>query len=568
MRFSRRLSTRESENSENMDDLTHVIEFSQDNRLLAFIDDSGKLKIWDTEKSKLRQEYVPNLHLASPIRCLKWIEVAVPKVTPKKVKKKKQVATTYLALGIDKGKVLLYSFAKGEIERTLNGQGHADAINDIYYNGGDFLYTCSSDSKVIKWSLNENYEVESFSVGKDKPTALMVTEEYIVTAANQIKIWDIQTKKLVRTLIGHSSPVTSLKYFSHNEKTYFISVSKSDKVLSLWCLENKTQEPAASFVTNDSIQQISFTFFDDILRLAAVNRVGNLHYYELKIDKINAAKPVKRKTNLLIVNTTDKGQAESVPIVAVNVQFDGGLLVAYGDRLLLRCEQITLDTNIKENVIERKNPKKPTKFTEDDTGHNLVVPAVEKNQVEYLNQVSSVKKTQKAFETPLETRLENMSVQSSLPQPKNMARLLVQGLHSKDSAILRTVFQTMDEETVRITLAKLPPQYTQPLIRELSQMMLMKTTHVKGAAFWMKILLQTHTSQLLTLGSQEMKDSLSVCLGVMDNRVATLPALSLLRGRLDLLAKQLKRSEDVVEDEIDVKDLLTFQDDSGELNIV
>lgn len=63
-----------------MDDLMHVIEFSHNNQLLAYIDETGKLKIWDTETKKLRQEYVPNLHLASPITCMKWIEVAMVSV--------------------------------------------------------------------------------------------------------------------------------------------------------------------------------------------------------------------------------------------------------------------------------------------------------------------------------------------------------------------------------------------------------------------------------------------------------------------------------------------------------
>lgn len=479
------------------------------------------------------------------------------------MKKKKPQPIQYLALGTSTGKVMLYSYATGEIERTLSGQGHVEAVNDIFYDGGDHLFTCSSDSKVIKWSLNENYEVESFSVGKDKPTALLVTDDYIVTASTQIKVWHIESKKLLKSFIGHSSHVTSLKYFTHDDKTFCISVSKSDRVLSLWCLENKSPEAVASFVTDDSVFNIDYAFLDEILQLVAVNRVGTLHYYTLHIEKLNSSKPVKRKTNLQIVSETDKGVPESLPIVAAGIQIDGSLLVAYGNRLLLRLEVVNLDTKIRENVLLRDNHLKTPKRKSDDTAHNVVVPAVETDQVEYLNHVSAVKKTQKPLEIPLQTRLENISLQSSLPQPKNMVRILIQGLHSKDSAILRTVFQTTDPETVRTTLSKLPPQYVRPLIYQLSQMMLLKMTHVQSAVQWMTLLLQTHTSQLMALGTEELKNALSVCLGVMDSRVATLPAISLLRGRLDLLATQLKRSNTQAEEEIDTKDLLTYEDNSG-----
>lgn len=62
-------------------DLNHVMELTSDCKLFAYVDDSGKLKIWDTETNQLKQEYVPNLHLVSPITCLKWIELYGNKVS-------------------------------------------------------------------------------------------------------------------------------------------------------------------------------------------------------------------------------------------------------------------------------------------------------------------------------------------------------------------------------------------------------------------------------------------------------------------------------------------------------
>lgn len=53
----------------------HVSEYSPDGKLYGFINLEGKLKIWDTETSKLRQEYVPNNHLSVPCTCFTWINV-------------------------------------------------------------------------------------------------------------------------------------------------------------------------------------------------------------------------------------------------------------------------------------------------------------------------------------------------------------------------------------------------------------------------------------------------------------------------------------------------------------
>lgn len=59
----------------------HLKEFSPDRKLFATIQNDGKLKIWDVEKNKLAQEYVPNLHLSTPCTALKWIKLSTaPKV--------------------------------------------------------------------------------------------------------------------------------------------------------------------------------------------------------------------------------------------------------------------------------------------------------------------------------------------------------------------------------------------------------------------------------------------------------------------------------------------------------
>jgi WD40 repeat protein len=61
-----------------MDNL-HLKEFSPDQKLFAFIQSDGVLKIWDAEKNALKQEYVPNLHLSAPCTALKWIKIALGK---------------------------------------------------------------------------------------------------------------------------------------------------------------------------------------------------------------------------------------------------------------------------------------------------------------------------------------------------------------------------------------------------------------------------------------------------------------------------------------------------------
>jgi U3 small nucleolar RNA-associated protein 5 len=54
-------------------EIDHLKTFSPDQKLFAIIQNDGKLKVWDVERSQLKQEYVPNLHLSTPCTALKWL---------------------------------------------------------------------------------------------------------------------------------------------------------------------------------------------------------------------------------------------------------------------------------------------------------------------------------------------------------------------------------------------------------------------------------------------------------------------------------------------------------------
>lgn len=422
------------------EDLNHVMEFSSDGKLFAYIDDSGKLKIWDTEKNQLKQEYVPNLHLASPITCLKWIEVAVGErkggKKSQKKKQRKEEVKVYLVLGTSSGKVVLYSYAEGQIEREFLGTGHSDAVTDLFYDEVETIYSCGADSKVIKWGLADGgKELQAFRVGKQKLTAIAVVENSVIVASRGIKVYNLETESFEKTFTGHSGVVSVIKTFTHDGKNYFLTVSKTERIVSMWCLDADA-DAIGAFVTDDSVVQISITVFSDQLKLTAVNRVGVVHMYIQDLNKIRVAKPVKKRLNLQIVSEAVNNVSEPIPVVACVIGLgDNELLIAYGDRMLLTFEHVQPDQSTKENILVRQNPKKFKKQSDMDIQklHNVVVPVVEKGNVEYLNQVTASRKDLKPIDTPLQTRLENLSMgKAGDPQPKNMARLLIQGLHSKD----------------------------------------------------------------------------------------------------------------------------------------
>lgn len=57
--------------------------FSPDGKLFAVIDIDGKLSIWDTETSELKQQYTPNVFLNTGCTSLIWVNVGAS--SPRKV---------------------------------------------------------------------------------------------------------------------------------------------------------------------------------------------------------------------------------------------------------------------------------------------------------------------------------------------------------------------------------------------------------------------------------------------------------------------------------------------------
>lgn len=81
---------------------------------------------------------------------------------------------------------------------------------------------------------------------------------------------------------------------------------------------------------------------------------------------------------------------------------------------------------------------------------------------------------------------------------------------------------------------------------------------------WMKVLLQTHTSQLMALGADELMNRFGPCMGIMEHRINNLKNLNRIKGRLDLLLNQMEDHPNLDIIETPNEQLLVYQDESGE----
>lgn len=203
-------------------------------------------------------------------------------------------------------------------------------------------------------------------------------------------------------------------------------------------------------------------------------------------------KPVKPRVTIQVASDTNDSIVTPIPIIGATFQPNANLTIAYGNHLFLQFENVTLNDYEKVQCLIRKDPRTvqttttttTTKIPEDVT--KIRAPIVD-GGVNYLTPYTATANTRELkrkmggrVEVPMEKRLENLQLNklengARVPKVDNVAQLLVQGLHSKDKSIMRSVLCDKDEMVIRNTVKRLPMPVIVPLVEELNRLIQGKT---------------------------------------------------------------------------------------------
>lgn len=374
----------------------------------------------------------------------------------------------------------------------MKGQGHQGSVTAICRGQNNLLFTCGDDCSVVIWSLEKNERISSWEIGNEKPSCItyLSKSDRLLVADRQLHLWSIENQKLKQTFTGHSSNVTILKYLVIAEKEFVLSASKNDRVLTLWRTKSSSKLPQSySYLMEDIAVSVATRVNENNFEIAAVTRSGVLHMFVVENFEHSETKSKVTKPSLTIEIANNSAQmVEPIPICTVSMEIVGAkdeqLQIGYGDRQALRFEMIEPDFSVRRQILTRSSAKAKT-VANDAAGKKrtanalkTIAPIVNMEDVEFQSKQVVPRKGQKNIEIPMETRLENLTFDSlgqSNAVGRNVAQLLVQALHSHDSNLLRMVFLNKDEQVIRATLKRLPPQYIANLITELTALAQKKT---------------------------------------------------------------------------------------------
>ncbi|XP_033329925.1 WD repeat-containing protein 43 [Megalopta genalis] len=556
--------------------------FSSDGEYFANCGNDGKLKIWDTFTSRLKQEYISNFHLSSPCCVLTWLYVnsSSTNTTPSPWKKRRKKSVSeesapkgVIAMGSTNGKITLYDTATSLVINQL--EGHNGTVTAVTWSENVGLFSAADDHHIIHWNLKENGVKCKWKSGKGKTTSLAVSEDgkSILSGERVVKWWDLSTKQLIKTFTGHANQVTCLSTVKiPSGSNYVISGACGDGCLSVWALdENKTDRTAvASLALQDDAISVSVNMSKESqVVVLVVTRSGQAHLFQCQQN--GRAKPLKPSLSIAVASDiSQKDSVQQIPILDAKLMEDQKLLLAYGAYLNPTFERVIPDFSEKVQCLVRSENRKTKEKKEEIS---KVKTTIIEDNVEYLapgliETAPKRSRSNSGSQLLLKDRLENLSLNAeaspvgkSTSSGSNRAQLLLQGLNSKDKTILSTVFVTKNESIIRNTIAKLPVQAIGPLIKELTILLQGKTFASKMAVRWLEALLVAHAGHLLS--QADLMQSFGPILSLIDAKLTLLTEISKLKGRVSLITGQI--SQTVAEQNKEEETCFVYQDsDSSE----
>ncbi|XP_077521733.1 WD repeat-containing protein 43 isoform X1 [Amblyomma americanum] len=581
--------------NENMAALAGHVSVSSNGQYLAHSSADGRLKLWDTSASTLKQEYTPSAHLSAKCTCLSWGPVRHNFATPKKKKRQKTgdgapdaiSEAGLLAMGTAEGTILLYSAAKGDLHSELTG-GHTATVNGVSWHAdSDSLFSVSDDQHLVHWSVSSCKVKSKWKADRHSVYAVAAVDaNTVLSASSSIKWWNVETKTVVMKFTGHVTEVQQLLPVfvpgkTGDERTYFLSCAVNDRQVSAWHLEKGASTSSlANFMLSDEAVHLGVSDASGngkMMYLSALTKSGTLHIFELQLNGCKT--PLQPKFTVQVVTESQNGRApkpQPIPILAAAFCHDDYLLLCYNSFLRPSFERLNIASELLEQTWLVRQVQPPVSSTVED-GVSLVKQPVQPSREvttlapgHFAPSIRGRKKDAGSVDQlPMEERLQAIDTAAITratgdrrepPRVDNLSQLLLQGLQSNDAKLLNSVLQRTDETLLRNTVQRLPVSSILSLLKELHKRMHSRGSGVYPYMKWTKALISAHTSYLMTC--QEASTLLLPLLELLEARTEVFEKVCKLRGRVDLIMTQVAARHR--ETELPSEPLCVVQDESSD----
>lgn len=571
-----------------------MYEFSPDRSRVAVATKDGRLTIWNN-KAEVYQQYSPSAHLSAAITTLSWCpgQRSLASRSDDDCDESSDSASTadMIAFGTSAGTLVLYSVTQGDAVTTQEVALSNIRINSVIWsNSCKSVIIGAADGMVSIFSVLSLGVSVRFSTGKDPIYSLAITEndKHIIAGSRKIQVWEVKKQSLSQTLIGHANEVGCMRCFVYKGSNFLLSAAGEDRNVSVWKLEErkKPKKAVPAFCTlsvNQGITSLDNATLNEEEMITSVNTdqgTVELYRYSLNMEK---AKPFKPCHSIQVKSDSGNASGPSVPVAVSGIKDKDTLSFAYGSEVKLQIEDLKIsEVKEKKHILTRAPPvvnlgaKAQKEFTK------IVQPKVGDN-VTYINTgipqmgppsapPSPARPAKRKLDEPkkkdtvqsLEERLAvlDSSFKQGPPEVNNLSQLLVQGLRSKDTTIIRSVIDRDNPEIIENTVRSLPVKHVATLLSVLSSYIQGKGSSM-SVMKWTQSVILNHSGYLISSPALQ-KDVLGPLKDVISARSNNYQSVLKLRGKMEMIKRQIERNKEEMQMNMKQPPLIDFEEDESD----
>jgi len=590
--------------------------FTPDGQYFALLSVDGRLRIWETVTGKLLQEFTPSSHLETTCTCLCWFMFLKSKKKKRSKRKKKsetedqssqddtispsQGSISKIILGAKNGKIFIYNPVLGGLEKAIEKSGHKKTVTDLAINKfSNCIYSSSEDCKIIEWDssatgIKSEWKADDTCV---ESITLSPNNDVIISAGRLIKMWSLDTKDLLQTFNGHSSPVSQLLFLpwkmSSSERTtdnrFFLSSSAEDRIINIWHIDRTAPKKAAhgSFLITDSPVCMDLSVNSDdhkSFRLGVACADGAVHLFETDAgSSIN--KPLS-STKTLQISSGGKPQSFQNIRLSETSTRDSKIDLVSGPNFNPRFDCFMyskLDPSkvikhpVQENLLTTGQAGKSTNTVigkQDPSGLQVTNAFKPKSNMHQLvtdqgNEDSNKLDTGEPTIAELLGKRErkrkwtkDVGDDKSSSSAMSFSTMVSQAMHSNDSHMLTTVLQNQSEQVIEATVKRL----SSPCATKLFKFMVDKICSRNEQSFtllpWMRMIMSCNMGYLSS--SSEAYEAVSKLNNFLKRKSEFYPKLHRLEGKISFLVNQANSSQKEMTQEEMRQNAIVYHEESDE----
>ncbi|XP_024519578.1 WD repeat-containing protein 43 isoform X2 [Selaginella moellendorffii] len=549
----------------------------------------GRLKTWDVASGHVCAEFSEiaasssqalDGHLALNYKSLAW------GASSKKKKKK----ASLIVLGTGGGDVLAWDPILGELTWRTNDCNTGGVTSVCFAKNQGSLFSAGIDGIVCELEVASGKILSTLQCSKSSITNISSSPDasLLLVAANELRLFDMRTRKRLRKFTGHASSV-NVTVFTEDGR-YVLSAAVGDRNIAVWDTNEVGKEAKVALaMEHPAVALDSWGFEKDGTerKILAVSETGEAYIWSgLSLEELGKAEPVRvrvgsknsgkaSKQSILLGRLVGAGSVVVARGTTVRPSFETVALPEEGVVVLPPSEQGNLLLSQSEPTIKRGGHDVTVLGADNAADASLPKPRIEAGDVKKrkrreANVASEAEPSQGMEEdkadgaTPMEEDKDEQTMEERLmalglvedkrtegnafenaevvpPKSDSLEVLFTQAMRSDDKSLIEQCLCVSDTKVITNTVRSLSPKDACTLLRLAISRLEESPRRGLQLLPWIRITLLEHASYIMSnIAIQPVLKSLYQ---VVESRLHIFRPLLALSGRLDLIVAKIKANE-------------------------